>query len=449
MTPELTIANRLPSLKSIWKLTWPVLLLSFVERLAGMYEGVLLSISNPQDLAVINLCSPYYALLTTVASGLAIGINAAAGSMVGTGEWQTDGRNAVKEIVKLLLICSVLLCLVIAALMPFSFPAPEASGLYPLGLSYMLPILIGSPALFLHTALVSLMQGLGHTKAGMWMTFVSAPLNLLLSALFYPAIGILGLGLSILVCKSAGCVLGLILYHRQNKDLPVQAGQNRKRTVSKKILRLCIPASLSKAVSPLASILLNGLMLSLGTTALSADGLGRRFELFFYIAAVALSPVTISLISRCKEQNDPLLLRHLSGRLVYYAVMPSVILYATAAIFAEQIWTYLTPDPALQAAGVLYLRIFGASYPLIAADMSFASILNGLGTSMPMLLCTILRMWIVTLPLAALSNHLGWGPQGIWWALFFGNVAAAAFSGISLLRRLKQFAIYQGERQHA
>lgn len=436
MTESALTTGRLPSLRVIWRLAWPVLLLSLVERLAGMYEGVLVSVSNPDDLAAMSLAAPYYSLLTTVGAGMAIGVNAVVGSMNGAGQWRIAGRSAAAAVWKLLLVSSLILSLVILLVMPLSFAGEEAAGLYPLGLRYLLPILIGSPFLFFFTALVSMMQGMGHTKAGMWMTILSAPLNLLLCALFYPAMGLLGLGLAMLIAKIIGCGLGWHIYQKRMAELNAEAGETDRREVSRRILRLCVPASLSKAVSPFASLVLNGMMLSVGAAVLSADGLGRRFEMLFYLSAVALSPVAISLVSRCREQ-DPGLLKPLTGRLVLSAVVPAGVLYLLAAVFAEPIWAALTPDPAIREAGVLYTRIFGASYPLIAADLIFASVLNGLGTSVPMLLSTILRMWIVTLPCAAFFRHIGWGPEGFWWALFLGNLAAAGYSGIALLYRLK------------
>lgn len=427
--------------RAIWKLTWPVLLLSIIERLAGMYEGVLVSVNNTSQLLVISLCAPYHSLIVTVGYGLSIGINAAIGALVGKGEFQSVGKAAVRMILIMLAVGGALMSFTIYLLLPVSFQSPEAAGLYTDAVGYLLPILLGSPVLLLYGAIVAGMRGMGHTKAGMWMTLFSVPLQLALSFLLYRRIGLMGLGLGMLLAKAAGCGLGAVFCYRQMRRLNVGRKTAPGKGLLKEILRLCIPASLSKAVNPLSQLILNGLLLTIGAAAVSAKGLGGRMEMFFYIAAVGISPVALTLMSQYKVQGDIVFLRRLSWRLVLLAVVPTVVLFLPAAIFAPRLWALLTPDAALQQAGVVYFRIFGASYPLIAADMTFASLLSGLGTSAPMLWSTILRSWGVKLPLAALAVACGWGAVGVWWAFFLGNLAAAAFTGISLYVRLYKHPI--------
>ncbi|MDL2257759.1 hypothetical protein LJC42_01185 [Eubacteriales bacterium OttesenSCG-928-K08] len=422
--------------RAIWKLIWPVLLLSVIERIAGMYEGVLVSVNSSSELLIVSLCSPYSSLIVTVGYGLSIGINATIGALVGKNEWPRTGRAATNMMLMLIFACGALMSCIIYLLLPVSFQSPEASGLYPAAVSYLLPTLLGSPVFLLYGAIVAGIRGMGHTKAGMWMTLVNVPLQLTLSYVLYNQIGLIGLGLGMLLAKAAGCGLGIVLYVRALKSFGVQKNTAREKGLLKEIMRLCIPASLSKAVNPVAQLVLNGLLLSLGAAAVSAKGLGGRMEMFFYISAVGISPVALTLISRLKASSDPAFIRRLSGRLVLWAVLPTVALFLPAAVFAPRLWAILTPDVALQQAGVLYFRIFGASYPLIAADMAFASILSGMGTSTPMLWSTILRAWGVTLPGAALAIACNLGAAGVWGAFFLGNLAAALFTGIRLWRKL-------------
>ncbi|MDL2217596.1 hypothetical protein LJC27_02950 [Christensenellaceae bacterium OttesenSCG-928-M15] len=426
----------IPLNRIIWRLAWPIVLLSIIERLAGIYEGLLVSVNSTAELLIISLCSPYHSLIVTVGYGLSIGINAVVGTLLGKGEWQGTGRTATKLMLLLLLACGVLMSCMIYLLLPVSFQSPEAAGLYSGAIAYLLPTLLGSPVLLLYGAIIAGMRGMGHTRAGMWMTLISVPFQLALSYVLYHRMGLIGLGLGLLLARAAGCLLGIALYTRELWRLGVHRAASPKKGLLKDILRLCIPASLSKAVNPVAQLLMNGLLLTLGAVAVSAKGLGGRMEMFFYITAVGISPVALTLVSQYKATRDLALLRRLSLRLVLWSVLPTAALFIPAAIFAPQLWALLTPDAALQAAGVIYFRIFGASYPLVAADMAFASILSGLGTSAPMLWSTILRAWGITLPGTALAIACGWGAAGVWWAFFLGNLAAALFSGIWLWRKL-------------
>ena len=50
--------------REIWELLWPLLVLTAIQRLGSMFEGVLVSVNSTDELTIISLCAPYINLIS-------------------------------------------------------------------------------------------------------------------------------------------------------------------------------------------------------------------------------------------------------------------------------------------------------------------------------------------------------------------------------------------------
>ena len=157
--------------REIWRLLWPVLLLTLAQKLGSAFEGILVSVNSSQELAVMGICGPYITIITTVSYGLGIAANAATGRAYADRSWEASYKACVRAFLLLTLISGLTMSLLAGALLYPAFAG--LSNMRSLGYLYMLPYLIGSPALLLYSLLVSCTRGLGDTKSGMYMTFIS------------------------------------------------------------------------------------------------------------------------------------------------------------------------------------------------------------------------------------------------------------------------------------
>ena len=405
----------------IWHLLWPVLLLTLAQKLGTAFEGILVSVNSSEELTVIGLCSPYISLITTVSYGLGIGINAMTGRAAGAGFWEPCRREAEKMFLLILLACSCVMSLVTAGALVVAFSdAPELAAM---GWRYMLPYLIGSPVLLLFNALIAVMRGLRHTDTGMWMTLLSVPLQLGISWFCYLQFGLGALGYGTLLSRLAGCGFGYWCYRREVKEAEEQPLPDG---FARDFLKLAVPVSLSKAIMPTANAAINELLFAIGAVYVGASGLGGRLEAFFYIPAMAMGTVSITMVARRSKDGSDLVA--ICKRLCLWSITPTLVFSLLAGVSSGYIWPLLTPDPATQAAGQLYWSCVLWAYPLIALEMTMTGVLQALGLGMPALVITVIRMWGVQLPMALLSKQLGWGPTGVWVGYVLSNLLSALIS---------------------
>lgn len=424
----------------IWQMLWPIVLLTLVQKLGSAFEGILVSVNHAEELTVISICSPYITLINTVSYGLGIAINSMTGQFVGKGLWEECHRRAIRFVMLLLLAAGCIMSVITVFLLIQAFrPAPE---LRSTGFIYMLPYLLGSPVMLLFNALISGMRGFKDSKTGMYMTCMIIPLQLFLSWVLYTSFGLPVLGYGMILARTAGCVYGVRHYRRRyvpenTADKPLPEGFSRD------FLRLAVPVSLSKMIGPMAHTLLNGMLLSIGAAYVGASGLGGRLEGFFYMPAMAMGSVTITLTAQQKKDgNMSVLIR----RLCIWSVTPTLFMILLAGIFSGPAWNMLTADAALRAAGVKYWHICLPAYPLIALEMTTTGILQAYGCGLPALVVTLIRLWGVQLPAAWLSVRYEWGAAGVWMGFLLSNVVSLVISVVWAWKKLKPDKFDKKER---
>jgi Na+-driven multidrug efflux pump len=80
-------------------------------------------------------------------------------------------------------------------------------------------------------------------------------------------------------------------------------------------------------------------------------------------------------------------------------------------------------EPDVIAIGVGYLRIVGFTYLLYAVMFVSNGVINGSGHTLPTTLITMITLWGIRLPLAALLPRYLHNETGIWYAML-GSVGA-------------------------
>lgn len=416
--------------REIWRLLWPLLLLTLVSRIGLAFEGILVSVNNADELTVSGICAPYITITTTINFGLGIAANSLTGRLKGEGLWDNCCRRATRLLLIVLVGCGYITSLLSALLLHGAFA--ESPELLALGFRYMIPYLVGSPIIIIANTLAFALRGLGDTKSGMWITFVTVPVQIAVAFLGYHAFGLAGLGYGALSGDLVGSIIGYFLYRRH---FPPQGGRGALPDgIGKDFFRLAVPVSLSKVVSPAATAAINALVLTIGAQHVAVSGLGWRLEYFFYMPAMLMGSIAITLTAQNRDRLD---MKKLASHLCLWSLTPTLMMVVLAFFLRQPIWALLTPDTALRSAGVAYWRICLWAYPMIALEMTTTGILQALGCGMPALIVTLIRTWGVQFTGTALSVRFGWGADGAWYSFLLGNLASLMVSAVWAWLKLK------------
>ena len=118
-----------------------------------------------------------------------------------------------------------------------------------------------------------------------------------------------------------------------------------------------------------------------------------------------------------------------------------IVLSAAVVIFANPLSHLFVDSDAAAEIVASYFRIVGIGYVLNTVTNCFLGSLNGLGQPTKSMLCMVLYYLIVRIPLAGILSALGFGLNGIWFAVLVSHLIAAAAAAITCnhaLRKMKR-----------
>ena len=117
----------------------------------------------------------------------------------------------------------------------------------------------------------------------------------------------------------------------------------------------------------------------------------------------------------------------------WYGIKSSLLITTVCSIilfiFAPTVIGIFTSDNIIKEISVYYLRTISILFPFISIGLTIGRILQGLGTGMPSLVITIVRVIGVAGPLAYYFTYILNKPvEWIWYSMFISGIFATIIS---------------------
>ncbi len=325
-----------------------------------------------------------------------------------------------------------------------------AAEVQPAALDFLRGIQWGLPALAVYAASRYYCEGMGHTRASMYVALLGL-------ALLYPIARTLmfGADLGIVVIpplKAYGCglataitltleAIALQVYLRVQPELrrlepwvwqPFEAAE------VKRIAVLGLPVAFAILMEASLFYVVTLLMGTLGAKEVGAHQIAINVAALAFMIPFGLAGALAIRVGQARGSGDPAQLR-LAVRAGFVLTLATQCLSATVMVLlATPIARLYAPtDPEL-VAGAALLMMYAAIFQLPDGLQVMANgALRGLqDTRIPALL-TVIAYWLVGFPLTWwLGLKLGWGPGGLWIGFIGGLSVAALLLGLRLRHTL-------------
>ena len=307
---------------------------------------------------------------------------------------------------------------------------------------YLKAIAWGVPFLFLFTVLRGFMDGLGHTRQTMWVTFTVVPINgffnwvLIGGRLGFPAMGGEGAGWSATITYIALCGFALWMVRSRKAFQNYRIFSHWPRPSLKAFKeQLAIGLPLGFAIFCEVSIfcVVTFLMSSYGTTIMAAHQGANNFSGLLYMIPLSISMALTILVGYENGAH-----RYRDGR--QYGLIGIIIASVTAIlsvigilIFNRQVASLYSADPAVQDMIIQFLFYVKFFFLVDAIAAPIQGILRGYKDVRVTFILAIFSYWVAGLPVGwLLANYTSMGPFGYW----FGLVSGLTVGAIGLSWRL-------------
>src|SRR5438876_1156071 len=165
-----------------------------------------------------------------------------------------------------------------------------------------------------------------------------------------------------------------------------------------------------------------------GSVPLAGYTISIRMVIFAMLPSWGLSNAAATLVGQNLGAGKPERAEASVWRTAFYNMLFLGFVGVNFFIFAPQLVSVFTRDPAVAAYAIRCLRIVSSGFLFYAYGLVLTQSFNGAGDTLTPTLLNLLCFWVFEIPFAyVLSRILGVGPQGAFWAI------AVAFSLLAVL----------------
>lgn len=279
----------------------------------------------------------------------------------------------------------------------------------------------GSAAIILLFLINGIFRGAGNAAMAMKSLWLASILNIILCPICIHFFGLKGAAIATLVGRSSG--VAYQLYHLFKSEtlalkiLPRHFGFDFP--LMKNIIHIAWPAGFQFVIGSGSWIFLAKLVAETGGTDASAGyQVALRNVVFFILPAWGLSNAAATLVGQNLGAKEFLRAEESVKLTAKYNAIFMAGVTLLFVLFAENIISIFTTEPAVLEHGALSLRVIGSAYIFYGIGMVMAQALNGAGDTRTPTWINIFGFWIFQIPFAYfLAKSLNMGALGAFVAI--------------------------------
>ena len=409
-------------MRNIGYLAGPILISQLLFMAPNLYDAVWLGRIGPNAQAAAGLATSVRMTMISVLMALSGGGGAVVARHVGAKDWKGANR-AVLQGVIMMVISSGLLGIVG---MVFAEPLMRLAGadaeVLPLAVRYARILFGGLIAMEMVPSMSGMLDTAGAPHVGLTMRLWGMITLLIGEPLLVRWLGLEGAVLALVGSNTLAMLWGLgvllsgrapvrIDLHDLRIDLPMMG----------RIVRIAVPGILQRGASNLAMSVLMRFVASYGPATLAAWVVVSRVVMFAQIPGTTLARITPAMVGQNLGAGKPKRAERAVTLTVRLTAGIMVVVLGVLMLLAPQVMSLFSDNQQTVTIGAHIIRVLGLGYLIFAINFCLDSAQAGAGDTFSPMVINVVSLWLVQLPLAwLLSQVLGLGPDGIWWAMVGG-----------------------------
>lgn len=197
------------------------------------------------------------------------------------------------------------------------------------------------------------------------------------------------------------------------------------------LIQKAIPSVIQQSIPAVSTTFLTALVSTYSVTAIAAYGVTGKLETILFYPAMALNMVLTTIIGQCVGGKRYDRAKDYLKCALGYGCSLLAILSVLVIGFAKQLsGLFVKSNNAAIIVGN-YFFIVSIGYILNTVTNCYLGSLNGMGNPSKSMFLMIFYYIIVRMPLAYLLSNLGFGLNGIWFAILISHIVASFAAAIT------------------
>jgi putative MATE family efflux protein len=397
-----------------------------------------------EAIAALTISFPYQIFFYAIGGGTGIGISALVSRRFG--EKNVDAPNQVAGQIFFLSAFWGLLFMLVPMffadrLLPLMGATPdimEYSRIYFVITSY------GAPLIILALVMSSLIRGSGDAVKPMVIMITGTVVNIILDPFLifgigpFPEMGVSGAAWGTFIAQACAAGLGLFYFFAHKTAYHIKARHIIPNwPIIKDVYRVGAPTAFFQFMESIVFLLLNTIISSFGSVALAALGIVMRISDLAYMPIMGVSHGLLPVIGYCFGAGNFKRLWEAVKKATWGVTVLLLAITIVIEIFTPQIVGIFAQDPALLDIAVMAMRISMISMVLIGFNVLVTTTLQGLSKGMTALVLSLIKQFIVFIPLLYLCRYL-WDLTGVWISWPIADTISTAVAFVFIYREYKK-----------
>ena len=412
--------------RALFRLIWPLIIEQLLAVTIGVADTVMVSPAGEFAVSGVNIIDNINNLLVIAFISLATGGAVVCSQYIGRQEPKNSSL-ASGQLVYVSTIVAVVI-MIIALL----FRRPVIRVLYGrleddvmnAAMRYFLITALSYPALGLYNACAALFRSAGNSKVPMRIALMVNILNIGGNAffLFVLRMGVVGVGLSTLLSRTAAAAVLLLMLAKDRKSPVSLFGIRDVKLIPSmlhRILNIGIPSGVENSMFQFGRLLTQRIFPVFGTSIIAANAVTSVINSFGFMTGSAFCIALLTVVGQCIGAGDYEAAKRYTAKIIKITWITLSIISILIFVFRGHLIGLFNLGPEAQAAAKLFISIHCISM-LIGWTLSFAlpSALRAAGDAKYIMVVGSASMWIVRVTGAYLLTFtLGLGPSGVWLAM--------------------------------
>ena len=434
----------MPINKLAFKISIPMVISMISIALYGIVDTMFISKINNNALTAAALSIPVQSIITAIALGTAIGLNALLAKTLGE---KNEGKT--KSIIKFGFIVTFISWVVIVIASKLSLHSffglfTQNENNKKLGYNYLSIISLFSIWSLYQILFEKILEAYGKTKSSMIIQFGGAIINLILDPILIfgyfgiPALGISGAAISSVIGQFIGMMIGMIIILKDNIfTLNELLKVKIEKSIFKDIYKVGLPTMILESVASFITLILNKVLGEFSDNAISVWGIYCQLQKFVIIIVYGFNYGMIPIIAynwgaKNKQRVFETIKTFLKISVGVTLIGELVFLLGTKQI----IQIYNVPDDIFNVA-IPAFRILAIGFIFAGISLTLSATFQAFGNGLYSLIVNLSRQIIFTLPFIILLKKLI-GINGIWISFTLAEIFTMIIAIILYLNNLKK-----------
>lgn len=444
MNQEYNDMAKKPIFPLLMKMAIPPMISMLIQSMYNIIDSIFVAKLGEKALTALSLAFPLQNLSLAFSVGLGVAINALIAQNLGAND-KKKADYICNHGILLSLIHSLLFVFIGIFLMkPFFLMFTNDLVILDYAITYGSIVITFTFGSIIHITIEKMFQATGNMIVPMFLQVIGAVVNIVLDPILifgingYLKLGVAGAAIATIIGQMSACLLAVFLF-RKKSTLKISF-KNFKPNIQviKNIYSIAVPSGVMTAMPSILVALLNSLLATVSQTAIAFFGVYFKLQSFIYMPANGLIQGMRPLVSYNYGAKHFVRVKKI---IKVSIIVTSVILCSGSLLFMtfpKFILSWFNATDSLLKIGVIGLRILSLCFIISTFGIVISGVFESLGNGKYSLIISLLRQFIIILPLAYILLSLI-GLNGVWLSFVISEGIASIIAIILLKKQISKF----------